>query len=1097
MKKVIIYLTMLLFLPLFLSAQHNEYGNHFITNYPREQYDAEPQNWSVVQDNRGVLYVGNLGSVLEYDGASWTRIPNANGSYVRSMSVDRNGRIYIGNVGDFGYLKPDFRGQLNYVSLTPELDTTFQNVWNVYTHGDTVYFSSFKYIFQYLGDSLIHTIPVGSSYHFLDFMVNGTLYVGDYKHGLMKLKDGRVIKVAGGHFYQEKDIFTILPYDQDQLLVGTRTGLYIYQTSNGRSCSVERLGKGFAQLNEYIRSVQLYGGMRLSDGNLAFYSLDDGLVVADCQTGNIRYHYSDYNGLQDPTVITAFENQQGHICLGLNNGISQIEYHSPIRHFGKETGLKGIPTDVISFSDRRYVATTMGVFLQQAGEQGQPLFRKIPQINTQVRDLMVFDIPGKDSKRLLAGTYQGIYDITDPQQAYKIDGEKNEDFYKTNRMIQSAYYPNRLYAVWTGGLVLFEYAGNGQLKEIGRDRNIEANLTYLQEEDSTTLWAGSDMSGILKIHVPPDISASREEKILKGINTHVYDTAHGLPSMDFNKVIRVGNGIYHLTRDGFYRYKANNDRFVRDTLFDGRYLGKHVRFFSRNCNNTYWVIYSQPGSSNEELEQIMVKGDSLIFSNMAFKRMGMTNFQGIYSQAGHTWIPTANGLYSYNHRYQRDYGKSYPALIRQVAIDFDSTLFRGTFYEDTLDYQVGMTQPGPLHYELPYKYNDISFVFAAPYFEKEEALCYSYRLDGYDDDWSSWSEKNSKEYTNLDEGHYIFLVKARNIYGKESRTARYEFSVEPPWYRSYWAYLGYVVLALGLIILIVKGYTRRLKKEKERLEQIVQARTREVVAQKEEIEAQRDEIALKNLYITDSLEYARKIQNAVLPQDEQKDQMMPEHFILYRPRDIVSGDFYWISRKNGQLFIIAADCTGHGVPGAFMSMLGISLLNEIVNRHEVTQANQVLNDLRDEVKRTLRQTGKEGEAKDGMDMALAMVDQKKMKMQYAGAYNPLYLFREGELIEYKADRMPIGIYLKEKSTFTNHSIELRKGDTLYLSSDGYPDQFGGSEGTKFKTQRLKRLLSRSQHETMEEQKKILEQTIEEWRGDHEQIDDILLIGVRI
>ena len=1097
MKKVFLHLALVLFFPLSLSAQHNQYGNHFITNYPREQYDAEPQNWSVVQDSRGVIYVGNLGSVLEYDGASWNRIPNDNGSYVRSMSVDGQGRIYVGNVGDFGYLKPDQQGGLHYVSLTPEMNTTFQDVWNVYTHGDTVYFSTFKYIFRYRGDSLLDTIPAGSSYHFLDFLVNGTLYMGDYKNGLMKLKDGRVVQVAGGHFYREKDIFALLPYDQDQLLVGTREGLYIYQTSSGRSCSIEKLGKGFGHLNEYIRSVQLYGGMRLSDGNFAFYSLDDGLVVADSQTGTIRYHYSDDNGLQDPTVITAFENQQGNIWLGLNNGISQIEYHSPIRHFGREAGLKGIPTDVISYSSKRFVATTMGIFLQQAGEEGQPLFRKLPDINTQVRDLMVFDTPGEDNKRLLAGTYQGIYDITDPQNVYQLDGGKNRDFYKTNRLIQSAYFPNRLYAVWTGGLVLIEYLGNGQWKEIGRDRDIEPNLTYIQEENDTTLWAGSDMSGILKIHVPADVSASKEEKYLKHVKTHVYDTAHGLPSMDFNKVIRAGDRIYYLTRDGFYRYDGKDDFFVRDTLFDGRYLGKHVRFFSLNSNQTYWVIFSEPGSTNEELEQFVVENESLIISNMAFKRMGMTNFQGIYTQAGHTWLPTANGLYSYNHRYQRDYGRSYPALIRQVAIDSDSALFKGTFYEDTLHYQVGMTQPGPLHYNLPYKYNDLSFAFSAPYFEREEALRYSYRLDGYDDQWSGWSEKNTKEYTNLDEGHYTFLVKARNIYGKESRTARFEFFVEPPWYRSYWAYLGYILLALGLIMLIVNWYTRRLKKEKERLEQLVQKRTREVVAQKEEIEAQRDEIARKNMDITDSIEYASKIQNAVLPQDDQKDQIMPEHFILYRPRDIVSGDFYWISRKNGQLFVIAADCTGHGVPGAFMSMLGISLLNEIVNRHEVTRANQVLNELRKEVKRTLKQTGKEGEAKDGMDMALAMVDQKNMQMQYAGAYNPLYLFRDGELIQYKADRMPIGIYIKEEPTFTNHLIELRKGDTFYIFSDGYTDQFGGSEVTKFKTQRLKRLLTSIQQETMDGQKKILERTLEEWRGDHEQLDDILLIGVRL
>jgi len=306
-----------------------------------------------------------------------------------------------------------------------------------------------------------------------------------------------------------------------------------------------------------------------------------------------------------------------------------------------------------------------------------------------------------------------------------------------------------------------------------------------------------------------------------------------------------------------------------------------------------------------------------------------------------------------------------------------------------------------------------------------------------------------------------------------------------------------VFLGITFIVLIVKWYTRRLEKEKIRLEKIVQERTKEVVEQKEQIENQRDEIVKKNRDITDSIEYASKIQNAVLPDDEYTEKILPEHFILYRPRDIVSGDFYWINKKNDLLIIIAADCTGHGVPGAFMSMLGVSLLNEIVNKHPVTQANEILTELREEVKRTLRQKGEEGETKDGMDIALAMVDLKNMKLQFSGAYNPLFLFRNGELIQYKADRMPIGIYVKEKPEFTNHVIDIQKGDTFYVFSDGYQDQFGGETGEKFKTRRMKKLLTDIQPKSMEEQKAILERTIDDWKGDHEQLDDIILIGVRV
>ncbi len=260
--------------------------------------------------------------------------------------------------------------------------------------------------------------------------------------------------------------------------------------------------------------------------------------------------------------------------------------------------------------------------------------------------------------------------------------------------------------------------------------------------------------------------------------------------------------------------------------------------------------------------------------------------------------------------------------------------------------------------------------------------------------------------------------------------------------------------------------------------------------QKEEIEKQKEEI-------TDSIIYAKRIQTAILPSTDWVNEHLPEHFVLFRPRDIVSGDFYWMNRVENTLILIAADCTGHGVPGAFMSMLGVSFLNEIVNKNNTLQPNLILNQLRNQVKRTLDQTGKEGEAKDGMDIAVCVVDLQNMKLQYAGAYNPLYLFRNNELIEVKADKMPIGIYIREKESFTNNEMDLEKGDTFYIFSDGYADQFGGPDGGKFKSGQFKKLLGSIQPKSMAEQWEILESTIDDWRGDNEQVDDMIVLGVRV
>jgi serine phosphatase RsbU (regulator of sigma subunit) len=230
-------------------------------------------------------------------------------------------------------------------------------------------------------------------------------------------------------------------------------------------------------------------------------------------------------------------------------------------------------------------------------------------------------------------------------------------------------------------------------------------------------------------------------------------------------------------------------------------------------------------------------------------------------------------------------------------------------------------------------------------------------------------------------------------------------------------------------------------------------------------------------------------------------ELLDEAFILYRPRDIVSGDFFWIRQVNQFIILAAADCTGHGVPGAFMSLLGISYLNEIVQRREITQAGEVLNELRRQIKHSLRQHGHPDETKDGIDMALCVIDQKNRSMQYAGAYNPLYLIREekgdAELIELKADRMPLGYHQGKDRPFTNHDIKLEIGDTFYIFSDGFIDQKGGPEQKKFMSKKFKSLLIEIHDRPLFDQKNILEKTLTDWMGTQSQIDDILVVGVRV
>jgi len=349
----------------------------------------------------------------------------------------------------------------------------------------------------------------------------------------------------------------------------------------------------------------------------------------------------------------------------------------------------------------------------------------------------------------------------------------------------------------------------------------------------------------------------------------------------------------------------------------------------------------------------------------------------------------------------------------------------------------------------------------------------------------------------------------RNIEVRKQRAIIYSFII------------GFIIIVLFTIIIY------RLYRQKMIANIILAQQKEEISAQRDEIETQRDLVTNQKEHIeeihkevTDSINYAKRIQDAVLPVSENARTVLGEHFILFKPKDIVSGDFYWITKINNWLIVTVADCTGHGVPGAFMSMLGISFLNEIVRKQEINQANEVLNELRKEIINALQQKGKLGEQKDGMDISLIAINTETFECQWAGANNPLYVIgrsetskqsvagisslivrnNDVELYEIKADKMPIAIYEK-MDKFTMHNIQLKKGDIIYLFGDGYQDQFGGAEGKKFMSKKFKELLLQISDKPMTEQYAILDQTITNWTTGfgkkYPQTDDITVMGIKI
>lgn len=288
--------------------------------------------------------------------------------------------------------------------------------------------------------------------------------------------------------------------------------------------------------------------------------------------------------------------------------------------------------------------------------------------------------------------------------------------------------------------------------------------------------------------------------------------------------------------------------------------------------------------------------------------------------------------------------------------------------------------------------------------------------------------------------------------------------------------------------------TYNLKQQNKKLvEELIEANAtleQKVIDRTKRIETQKKEI-------TDSIQYAGRIQNALLTPPEDIEKLFPSHFILNKPREIVSGDYYWMTQKNNFILIAVADCTGHGVPGAFMSILGISLLNGIVNKSPDIKADEILNQLRGQIIKSLHQTGKRNETRDGMEMALCVIDSKEEKIQFSGASRPLYLIRDNEFFELKGSSMPIGIYLDEENSFTIKEMEVKKGDLIYLFTDGYVDQIGETSRKTLRSEHLKKILMDIHQQPMQVQKRLLEKIFEEWKGNVEQIDDVLVVGIRL
>lgn len=397
--------------------------------------------------------------------------------------------------------------------------------------------------------------------------------------------------------------------------------------------------------------------------------------------------------------------------------------------------------------------------------------------------------------------------------------------------------------------------------------------------------------------------------------------------------------------------------------------------------------------------------------------------------------------------------------------------------------------------ELSWRDYFFSFEYSGTEYTNSGKNQYKYMMEGFDEDWVEAGNRRYVTYTNLDPGEYTFRVMASNNDGVwNGKMAEVRIIIHPPFWKTKWFYALCTLLLISGIWMYIRRREKQLRVEKELLETKVEERTAELKDEKEKVSAAHKDIR-------DSINYARRIQDSILPSDDELKTHLPDSFVLYIPRDIVSGDFYWLAKTNHAadcpVLVAAADCTGHGVPGAFMSMIGNTLLNEAVREKEEKEPALILDRLHKDIRQALHQDAG-SETRDGMDVAVVKLDFAGGKIDYAGANRPLVMVHNGELREIRADKMPIGgLQGEEERNFTGHSFPVEKGTMIYIFTDGFADQFGGPKGKKFMVKKFYDILKEIASLPSLEQQTILMHAIQNWKGEHEQVDDVLVIGVRM
>jgi len=1075
-----------------------ERGTLPIKIYANKDYNGEQQVFDITTDSRGVIYAGNAMGLLELSGNTWKVYQVENMSKVRAIAIDSLGRIFIGAQGEFGYLDVDsnHKGILTYHILSDRIkeksDADFSDVKFVTCFKNKVYFQTKSKIFiwDYKNLKVIDSKSRISDF----FFISGQLFTTILKKGYYRIDRDSLVSVYNS---ENKDLAAnVIPYDnKNSLFFSKRKGFYLVNYQEGRFHFEKKF---HTQIDSLFSKLSISVIKRISP-NLFAIGSSRGVFILD-NNGRLERLINKTTGLKSNRVTALSLGKDNRLWIATEDGIAVASVFSAIEYFPhKKCNYDGRILNIRRFDNNIYIITTSGLHVLNKSIQEfpkqfkliseldelciskfQPYVQKHKQQISNLSDTLEMQLTDQcwglskfklgNKRLLLVATSDYIVGINPNGKLEKLAGCYPYVSY------QSKVDPRRVYIGLDGGVQSVYYSKNGKWIDEGVIDGVNEIIVDIAEDTLGNLWLASMQKGVVKINQP----VFENHKIK---NPKIFKLKKGLDSESLVMIGLVDNELCFPGSFGVYSFLAKDSSFQLNPIFGDQINNKRNIVFdlSQDPYKNVWVISIEDSTQIRNVYYLKKSAENNYHNQKAFAIKGEMINDFYHDPNNITWFGGTNGLYKVKAAGLNQGAVSYNAYITMVLSNADTAF--GGYYET--DEGVSLSQPESYIRTFDYKHNSFTFNFSAASPVDLKKLKYSWYLEGYDKErsWGAWSDKTYKEYTNLDEGNYTFHVKAEDVYGNISNESSYQFSVKPPWYRTIWAFFGYVLFFIAFVWGAIRVSTRSLKR-------IIKEATAEIMEQKDQLEE-------KNRNIIDSIRYAQRIQEAVIPSDSQFHHFFNDSFILWKPRDIVSGDFYWMMRRDKQLFVCAADCTGHGVPGAFMSIMGISFLNQIAGMPDVKNAADALNMLRSSVITSLNKEGSQTATKDGMDIALCVFDMEQMQVDFAGAYNPLYIIRDGELLETKADRMPIGVHDRDNVPFSNKTVELVSGDQIYMFSDGYIDQFGGPKGKKFMSKRFKRLLLEISELSMEEQKERLWKNVLEWRGEIEQVDDIIILGIRI